>query len=60
MFGIHDSAWISAEGLDIQENDPEAIMLEAEKEAVRTAEGGEGVRYLKRVSYAYSVSADML
>ena len=38
MFGIHDSAWISAEGLDIQENDPEAIMLEAEKEAVRTAE----------------------
>lgn len=37
MFGIHDSAWISAEGLDIQENDPEAIMLEAEKEAVRLA-----------------------
>ena len=38
MFGIHDSAWLSAEGLDIQENDPEEIMREAEKEAARLAD----------------------
>ena len=38
MFGIHDSAWISAEGLDIWENDPEKIMTEAEKEVARLAE----------------------
>lgn len=38
MFGIPDAHCLSAEGLDIRENDPEAILRAAEEQAAALAE----------------------